>query len=130
MRFEDKLDYSIEVDSTVNTQQLIPTMILHTFCENALKHGLREKSGAGTIRMKVFLHKNRLVLSVEDDGIGREQAKIKHTDRNSTRQGLEIVQQQLEIFNKQQPAKAKMKVVDLRDGNNDSCGTRFELVIG
>jgi hypothetical protein len=64
-------------------------------------------------------------LAVEDNGIGRAAAKTLSTE--GTQEGLKIVQQQLEVFNKYKNKDAHLKIVDLTDGNGLPLGTRFEL---
>jgi Putative regulator of cell autolysis len=50
MRFEDKLEYSISVDDSIDIdEQLIPSMILQPIVENAVNHGLFHKKKNGTV---------------------------------------------------------------------------------
>jgi sensor histidine kinase YesM len=52
MRFEQKLEYKIEVDSTIDPDEvLVPTMILQPFVENAIWHGLSNRQGQGMVRI-------------------------------------------------------------------------------
>ena len=67
------------------------------------------------------------MLSVEDNGIGREQAQTLKIE--GTKEGLKIVQQQLDIFNKNLSSKAYLQIVDLHDENGNPSGTRFEIRI-
>jgi hypothetical protein len=127
LRFEEKLEYTIAASPEVNLQNEIPSMILQTFCENAIKHGLRLKPEGGKIEIKVYKAAGNDVLSVSDNGIGRAQARTLKTE--GTKEGLKIVQQQLEIFNKNRKKAAHLNIVDLTDESGQPAGTRFELVI-
>jgi sensor histidine kinase YesM len=127
LRFEEKLNYSITVAPDVDTQKMLPAMILQTFCENALKHGLKNKQGAGTIKVSVYMQDNFGVFAVEDDGIGREKAKVLHTE--GTQEGLKIIRQQLELFNRENAEKARLHIEDLVNDAGEAVGTRFELHI-
>lgn len=127
LRFQEKLEYCISVASEVDTQKMIPPMILQTFCENAIKHGLRPKPEGGKITINVYPKDDYIVLAVEDTGIGREQAQRNNT--SGTKEGLHIVQQQLDLFNKQQVQKAFLQIVDLQDEAGQPSGTLFELHI-
>jgi len=127
LRFEERLEYSISVAPEVDTQKMIPTMILQTFCENAVKHGLRPKPEGGKIIIRVYRDTDNIVLAVEDTGIGREKAQRINTA--GTREGLNIVQQQLDIFNSNQTKKAYLQIVDLHDEAGQPSGTRFELYV-
>ena len=48
----------------------IPSLILQPLVENALKHGLAPKPGPGHLRIAVRTEGDRLLLTVEDDGMG------------------------------------------------------------
>jgi len=127
LRFEEKLEYEICVGSEIDTQELVPTMLLQTFCENALKHGLRPKPEGGKITVRVAKQDDYTVFSVEDNGIGREKAQKLKTD--GTKEGLKIVQQQLALLNKNKTQKIYMQIIDLHDKNGEPSGTRFEVWI-
>jgi sensor histidine kinase YesM len=127
LRFQEKLNYSVSVAPEVDTQKMMPTMILQTFCENAIKHGLRPKPEGGKIEIRVYQEADYTVLAVEDCGIGREKAQIIKTE--GTKQGLKIIGQQLDIFNKNKTKKAYLEIHDLFDETGQSCGTRFKLYI-
>ena len=45
MRFGDRFSYEIIVAADVNANIKIPTMTLHTYCDNAIRHGLIPKPG-------------------------------------------------------------------------------------
>ncbi|MDR2148959.1 MAG: tetratricopeptide repeat protein [Tannerella sp.] len=125
LRFEEKLKYEVSVAPGVDIQKRIPTMILHTFCENAIKHGLRPKPEGGRITIRVYSEADYVILSVEDDGIGRNKAQQLRT--GGTKEGLKIVQQQLEIYNRKQIKPAYLQIIDLSDETGEPSGTRFEL---
>jgi two-component system LytT family sensor kinase len=48
----------------------VPSMLLQPIVENALKHGLATKSGGGEITMRTSIHDARLIIEVEDNGVG------------------------------------------------------------
>jgi len=127
MRFEDDLDYSFYTDPSVDTEMLVPMMVLQTFCENAMKHGLHHKGAPGFIKVEVLKNNNSVVLAVEDDGIGRENARLKKTE--GSREGLNIINEQLKMFNKINKRVSFLKIIDLFDDNAIPSGTRFELHI-
>lgn len=126
LRFEEKLKYSIEVDATVNKQQQVPNMILHTYAENAIKHGLKNKKGTGSIIIKTQEKNNHLVLSVEDNGIGRAAASVY---RDSTKLGLSILDRQIELYNISNKNKIVQTVTDLFDEKGLPAGTVYAVSI-
>jgi signal transduction histidine kinase len=69
-RFEERLNYSFHVDSTTRSVR-IPAMILQPLVENAIKHGIGPKVEGGAVRVSAQLEQERLLIIVEDTGIGR-----------------------------------------------------------
>jgi signal transduction histidine kinase len=69
-RFEERLNYSFHVDSTTRSVR-IPAMILQPLVENAIKHGIGPKVEGGAVRVSAQLEPDRLLIIVEDTGIGR-----------------------------------------------------------
>jgi sensor histidine kinase YesM len=54
---------------------LIPPMIIQPFAENAIIHGLRNKSNnLGILNLSASLQDGYIIVQVEDNGIGRPRA--------------------------------------------------------
>jgi len=49
---------------------LVPTMLLQPLIENSIKHGLEPRMAGGTIVLSSRLQADKLVITVEDDGVG------------------------------------------------------------
>lgn len=49
---------------------LVPTMLLQPLIENSIKHGLEPRIHGGTITLHSRLEGNKLIVTVEDDGVG------------------------------------------------------------
>lgn len=49
---------------------LVPSMLLQPLIENGIKHGLEPRMGGGTITLRSRLLQDKLVITVEDDGVG------------------------------------------------------------
>lgn len=128
LRYGDRLRYDVRVESNVNPQTLLPTMLLHTYCQNAVKHGIGSKSEGGCVTVLVSRQQRHgidgTLVSVSDDGIGREAAE--HSGRESSRQGLKILIEQTELYNEDNPNKIQHTVTDLVDEAGQPAGTRFE----
>ena len=128
LRYGDRLNYDVAVESDVNPQTLLPTMLLHTYCQNAVKHGIGGKSEGGFMRVLISRQKRHGVegtlVSVSDDGVGRQAAL--RNNRDSTRQGLNILMEQTELYNEYNRNKMEHGVIDLTDEAGRPAGTRFE----
>ena len=127
MRYGEKLFYKIEVDEQVDSSVMIPNMVMHTYTENAIKHGICGKKERGEVVIEVINKDRGILVSVEDDGIGREASRKRNPERQGF--GLSILTRQIELYNQQNKEKIEQTIVDLTDKNGMPCGTRFELYV-
>jgi two-component system LytT family sensor kinase len=67
IRFEDKLEVSIEVDEAAK-RMMVPKFILQPLVENAVKHGLRKPDKKGIIRMVIKSDAGRIDVAIYDNG--------------------------------------------------------------
>lgn len=69
-RFQDKLNYSIDIQPDIDTKNtIILPFILQPIVENAIMHGFEKKKKGGKITIRVTLDKD-LIVSVTDNGCG------------------------------------------------------------
>ena len=68
-RFGDRLTATVEVDDGAR-DALVPTFVLQPLVENALRHGLSRRGGAGRVDVRVERRHACLSLRVADDGAG------------------------------------------------------------
>lgn len=69
LRMEDRLAYRFEVDEALR-ERALPPLLLQPLIENAIQHGLEPKVEGGTLRVAAQAVADRLVITVEDDGMG------------------------------------------------------------
>lgn len=128
VRFLDKFDFHIDVDNNVDKNVQLPNMILHTYCENAIKHGLMPLKTGGLLSIHVSQNDRMVSVSVEDNGVGRTRAALNPLLR-STKQGLSILSRQIEIYNRFNKKKINQHIDDLVTGDEQPAGTRFVVEI-
>ena len=69
VRFGEKLHVVKEIaEETMDV--VVPSMLLQPLIENSIKHGLEPRIHGGTVTLRSRVLGNRLVLEVEDDGLG------------------------------------------------------------
>ncbi len=69
MRMPDRLQFAIAADDAVLAQPCLPMSLL-TLVENAVRHGIDPAEGGGRIDIEARLHEDRVVLRVDDSGVG------------------------------------------------------------
>ncbi|MCF8230530.1 MAG: histidine kinase [Bacteroidales bacterium] len=127
LRFPDKFDYEIEIEDGIDTSTKVPKMILQTYVENAIKHGIRHKEGKGHIEVSITTDNKNITISIKDDGIGRAKAKELSTD--STGFGLQIMENYYKLFNEYNEARIAHEIIDLYDDNGEPSGTKVMVSI-
>jgi len=120
LRHNYKFEFNINKDEDISDDIIIPKMIIQTFAENAVKHGLAEKDSGGLLEINIININKYLQISIIDNGIGREKAK--ELNKKSTGIGMEIIDQTLELYWKLQKIKVTYQVKDLY-ANGRASGT-------
>lgn len=132
LRFDNKFNYSIQVDPEIDEEFTgIPPMILQPYVENAIIHGLLHKSSPGTISIEIKKNDSKILCIITDNGIGRARAtEIKeNSGLNNKSRGMLITRERLELLNKSTTEKHSVTVTDLFDQNGAPAGTRVELTM-
>ena len=75
MRYGDKFSYEIDVDAKAFNSQ-IPKMTLQPLVENAIYHGIKNKSSWGKITVTGRIVDSYVELRVIDDGIGMKEDEL------------------------------------------------------
>jgi two-component system sensor histidine kinase YesM len=74
-RYEDKFDFSIDVEDEV-LPFMVLKLTLQPLVENAIYHGIKERRGRGNIRVEAVRRDGALVMRVTDDGVGMPAEKL------------------------------------------------------
>jgi len=126
LRFKEAFDYSFDIDNTVNLNIQVPKLIIQIYVENAIKHAFPNNFGCDMLKIRAIENKNHIKIEIEDNGIGRENArKNNHTIKN-TGKGLTLMNDYIALLNKQNYRKIKISIIDLREGGT---GTLVKILI-
>jgi sensor histidine kinase YesM len=68
-RFGERLQVSMNIDEA-SLKARVPSFVLQTLVENAVRHGLAHKAGSGNINITATKENAHLKLRVQDDGVG------------------------------------------------------------
>jgi len=145
-RFVNKFDFAFQIDQNVDVDLMVPRMIIQTFAENAVKHGLVNKVGKGMLTIAIHpsgdIHTMtqshrmnkpepaRLQIEITDDGIGRKKSKQAQNYRQtSTGHGHQIIKQIVEMYNRLNKTKVSFEITDLYDADKKCIGTKVLIQI-
>ncbi|WP_066617169.1 histidine kinase [Clostridium magnum] len=79
-RYEDKLNYEINIDDNILEYDVIK-LILQPLVENAIYHGIKEKRGKGKITITGEIEDNKIHIQIIDNGIGIKEDKLKEINK-------------------------------------------------
>lgn len=88
VRFGERLRINKRVEPGVESA-LVPNLILQPIVENAIRHGISEKRDSGRIDITASRQNGRLLLKVEDDGVGIGDAHEERVGLSNTRARLQ-----------------------------------------
>ncbi len=93
-RFGDRLQVRLDTDPAANDAE-VPTMLVQTLVENAIKHGVAAVRGQGVIEICARRSGDCLLLQVMDNGPGFQPGATEVNRRDSSGYGLKNLRQRL-----------------------------------
>ena len=123
----DKLRVVKEFD-TQSLDAMVPSMLLQPLVENSIKHGLSSKIEGGTIHLRSWLIESKLIIEIEDDGVGMGAAQLleKPDGLGGTGIGMANVAERLNVL---YGDTAKM-TIESRDGKGTLIRLRLPVLQG
>lgn len=101
LRFNQEIEFQLNVADKVDTYQKIPSLLLQPFVENAIQHGLFHKEGYKLLRIAIAQNKDIISISIQDNGVGRKESqRINRNNRPHHRsKGLTMLRERIETLN-------------------------------
>ncbi|GAB2486064.1 MAG: hypothetical protein EP311_03020 [Cytophagales bacterium] len=102
IRFEDGIQVHLDVGRDINLRDVkVPPLVFQPFLENSIWHGLMSKKGPKSIWIRVFRENEDVVVSIRDNGIGREESKKIKPAQTISKQsiGISLSSDRLKFFN-------------------------------
>lgn len=96
LRHGDRLITQILMDEAAG-KVLIPVLSVQPLVENAVKHGIANRSGAGTVRLNASSTPDGVRIEVSDDGEGFQSSSRRQTKSSGGGVGLDNVRQRLRL---------------------------------
>jgi hypothetical protein len=131
VRLDNKFDFVIQTDEILRTQEFaIPPMIIQPYIENAILHGIRNKSEKGILRIALHEVENGLKCTIEDDGVGRAKAsEIKNRNAGAHNGvALKVTEERLQLISQLTGKLAAVEFVDLFHEDGTASGTRVVII--
>ncbi|MGN6396243.1 MAG: tetratricopeptide repeat-containing sensor histidine kinase [Mucilaginibacter sp.] len=126
MRLKEKLRYQIDVADDIDAEFIeIPPLLIQPYVENAIWHGLMPKQEGGVIKIDVKIVNSCLLITIADDGIGREQAGVlkKKNKFNHASHGSALNNERIAMFNARYKTNTRVDITDLYNHAGIACGT-------
>lgn len=94
LRFADRLRVELSCEPALEALR-VPALLLQPLVENAVRHGIARRPGAGSIEVRARRQDDAVVIEVRDDGPGvaaepgaKEEAKIGERSGEAAREGI------------------------------------------
>lgn len=127
LRFGERFDYSIVVNSDVNIMREVPKLTIQMFVENAIKHGLERRKEGGRIEVALENKMSCLEIRITDNGIGRAASAKLNT--RGTGNGIKILTGLFEHMNTCNKVRATIELTDLFNDLENPSGTEVKIII-
>ena len=97
--YNNNFKYEIEVGDNIDPEELlVPPMLTQPFIENAIKHGLRNTTEGGLVRIRYYIKDRQLYFEVVDNGSGIDN-NSHLSDKNHKSLSTQITRERLYSIN-------------------------------
>jgi LytS/YehU family sensor histidine kinase len=122
LRFKDRYQFKMNVDDNIDLAVLVPKMIIHTYVENAIKHGLNDLKSGGILTVDIKKVGNyNYIFEISDNGTGIKEEQF----RVNNGKGLIIMDEYFKLFEDYYRYKIKTTASNLHPHNKIQPGTRI-----
>ena len=126
------VDLEFEIDpDLVSSEEILPPLLIQPFVENAIWHGLMHKDGQRMLTITFTEEPNYLTCVIEDNGVGREAARLANShsgrDRKHSSKGILVSEERLKSTKNANGKPGSIELIDLYDDLNRPSGTRVVI---
>src|SRR5437764_6596082 len=82
VRFQDRLTVNCNIEDGVRSA-LVPSLLLQPLVENAIRHGISPRAGAGYVQVTARRLGDKLSISILDDGVGVRARRSRERSRGT-----------------------------------------------
>lgn len=120
-RYDNSFNYEIICEDEELLEVSIQKMLVHSFVENAVKHGLRHVKEGGLLQIAITEDAESVQVRITDNGIGR--AAAAKMPSVSTGKGLQIVDKMVRIYNQLYNTRVSYTIKDMMGEKDQVAGT-------
>ncbi len=132
-RFEGEFDYRLTVAPDVDPATVkIPPLLLQPFIENSIWHGLLHQPRQALLEINIRRRTgSSIVISIKDNGVGREQAGYKKNANGSKSEsmGVNLTAERINLNNYLAGDEITLHISDLVDSDQVPLGTEVTIII-
>jgi LytS/YehU family sensor histidine kinase len=126
LRFKDRYRFILDIDPAIKLSVKIPKMIIHTYVENALKHGLADMREGGILKVQVTkIPHHSIRFEISDNGKGITKSQIEANNGK----GLKMMEEYYRLFEKYYGYEIRVSMEKLNPENKENPGTRVLIII-
>lgn len=135
MRMGNDFSYEVMAAPRILEDDIaVPSLLVQPFIENAIWHGLINKTGDKKlmVRFEEASDSRHLLCVVEDNGIGREKTGQTKQQKNGMlheSKGIRITQERIELLRYQVKNQVSVSIIDKKNNRNEAEGTKVELIL-
>ena len=122
-------EFSFEIntppDSVLDGVQ-VPSMFVQILVENAIKHGLKGRSGPKRLRVDVAVEDAVCRITVTDNGAGFD---IRRSDPSSTKTGMKVIRNTIGMINHGNKRKIRLGVRNIAGPDGATAGCEVTLTV-
>jgi len=118
---------TLKVNEDVRLDKTIPRMLIHSFVENSVKHGIRMAEKDPLLEIFVTRSTNVYQIMIRDNGPGLNS----ETSANDpgTGKGFQIIDEMIKLFHQLEGVRIKYSVEDLSEKDPDLHGTEVIITV-
>jgi ligand-binding sensor domain-containing protein len=130
IRFDHSFSYNIDVAPDVDPLTIqFPPLIIQPYVENSIWHGFDRRNRYGVLTISIKKESPAiLIITVEDNGVGRGSKKPTLETAGKKSHGLKITEDRLSILSRE-GYPSSVEIIDLKNDNNEASGTKVIIRI-
>ena len=130
LRFSQSFTYTIKINKETDADEItVPSMIIQPYVENAIWHGLRNKTGEKNLTITFEENAGELTVTIDDNGIGRTQAAAIKAQKLGAAEskGTVLCEQRINILSLKYHVNIFIEMIDKTDDKNEPAGTTVTI---